>query len=247
MDFSTSQSEMETARRWIKESHSLVFFGGAGVSTASGIPDFRSENGLYHTMQTTRPPEYYFSRTFLEEDPDGFADFMRKMLDSINVEPSGAHIALAQLEQEGHLSTIITQNIDNLHQRAGSKQVLEVHGNMTKIYCPHCGYTMPSEEYRHAGAGRVICPVCGKLMRPNITLYEEMLDQTVFRKAMEAVAAADTLIVGGTSLVVYPAAGLIDLYRGDRLLLVNQGATSADQRANLVLHGNIAEILPSLL
>ncbi len=238
---------LEQAKQWVQESDHLVFFGGAGVSTASGIPDFRSENGLYHTMKgMAHAPEYYFSHEFSVEDPDGFAEFTRACIRSYQVKPSGAHLALAKLEEQGHLAAVITQNIDGLHQRAGSRNVLEVHGNMSDIYCPTCGYRMSAEEFLK-GEGRMVCPVCGKLMRPDVVLYGEGLNEQVFRKAMQAMDQADTVIVGGTSLVVYPAAGLLSDYRGHRLILINRDPTPADGEADLVIHGNIAEILPELV
>lgn len=237
---------LNRAREMIHQSKEMVFFGGAGVSTASGIPDFRSPNGLYHTMKDAKyAPEYYFSHEFSVEKPDEFADFVRTCLKSYEVEPSAAHVTLARWEARGLLSAVITQNIDSLHQKAGSARVYEVHGNMADIYCPACGYTMPTEEYL-AHTGRVVCPVCGKLMRPRVVLYGEALDATVFGRAMQAIAHADTLIVGGTSLVVYPAAGLVDLYHGHQLILINREPTPADDRADVVLHGDIAEILPAL-
>lgn len=235
------------AKEIIEESQSIVFFGGAGVSTASGIPDFRSPNGLYNQMKDAKyPPEYYFSHEFSVRDPDGFADFTRRCYESYQVEPSGAHIALAKLEEMGKLDCIITQNIDKLHQRAGSKRVLEVHGNMQDIYCPACGYRMNTEDFMK-GKGKVLCPVCGDYMRADVCLYGEVPNQRVFRQAIEAIGACRTLIVGGSSLVVYPAAGLLNYYRGHELILINREPTSADSRADLVLHGNIAEILPDLI
>ena len=237
---------MKKAKAWIKESSHIVFFGGAGVSTASGIPDFRSENGLYHTMKREHSPEYYFSHEFSIEDPDGFADFTRECITSYQVPPSGAHLALARLEQEGKLDAVVTQNIDSLHQRAGSKRVFEVHGNMARIYCPACGHHLPVEEFM-AGKGRALCPICGEIMRPDVVLYGEPLNEDVFLGAIQAIAKADTLIVGGTSLVVYPAAGLLNYYRGHQFILLNRDPTPADSRANIAIHGNIAEILPALV
>lgn len=237
---------MKKAKAWIKESAHIVFFGGAGVSTASGIPDFRSENGLYHTMKREHSPEYYFSHEFSVEDPDGFADFTRECIASYQVPPSGAHLALARLEQEGKLDAVVTQNIDSLHQRAGSKRVFEVHGNMARIYCPACGHHLPVEEFM-AGKGRALCPICGEIMRPDVVLYGEPLNEDVFLGAIQAIAKADTLIVGGTSLVVYPAAGLLNYYRGHQFILLNRDPTPADSRANIAIHGNIAEILPALV
>ncbi|WP_066923050.1 NAD-dependent protein deacylase [Murdochiella massiliensis] len=237
---------MKKAKAWVKDSSHIVFFGGAGVSTASGIPDFRSENGLYHTMKREHSPEYYFSHEFSIEDPDGFADFTRECIASYQVPPSGAHLALARLEQEGKLDAVVTQNIDSLHQRAGSKRVFEVHGNMARIYCPACGHHLPVEEFM-AGKGRALCPICGEIMRPDVVLYGEPLNEDVFLGAIQAIAKADTLIVGGTSLVVYPAAGLLNYYRGHQFILLNRDPTPADSRANIAIHGNIAEILPALV
>lgn len=237
---------MKKAKAWIKESAHIVFFGGAGVSTASGIPDFRSENGLYHTMKREHSPEYYFSHEFSVEDPDGFADFTRECIASYQVPPSGAHLALARLEQEGKLDAVVTQNIDSLHQRAGSKRVFEVHGNMARIYCPACGHHLPVEEFM-AGKGRALCLICGDIMRPDVVLYGEPLNEDVFLGAIQAIAKADTLIVGGTSLVVYPAAGLLNYYRGHQFILLNRDPTPADSRADIAIHGNIAEILPALM
>lgn len=237
---------MKKAKAWIKESSHIVFFGGAGVSTASGIPDFRSENGLYHTMKREHSPEYYFSHEFSVEDPDGFADFTRECITSYQVPPSGAHLALARLEQEGKLDAVVTQNIDSLHQRAGSKRVFEVHGNMSRIYCPACGHHMHVEEFM-VGKGRALCPICGEIMRPDVVLYGEPLNEEVFLGAIQAIAKADTLIVGGTSLVVYPAAGLLNYYRGHQFILLNRDPTPADSRADIAIHGNIAEILPALV
>ena len=241
-----AQEAMQQAREWVQNSSNIVFFGGAGVSTASGIPDFRSENGLYHTMKREHSPEYYFSHEFSVEDPDGFADFARECIDSYQVEPSGAHLALAELERQGKLQAVITQNIDSLHQRAGSRRVYEVHGNMARILCPACGYQMPTDEFMQK-KGHVACPKCGKTMRPDVVLYGEALPEDVFMGALRAISQAETLIVGGTSLVVYPAAGLIQYYRGHNFILINQEPTPADGQANIALHGNIAEILPALV
>lgn len=235
------------AKEIIRESKSIVFFGGAGVSTASGIPDFRSPDGLYNTMKdAAHPPEYYFSREFYLEDPDGFADFTRTCYKSYQVKPSAAHEALAKLEKMGKLDCVITQNIDKLHQRAGSKKVLEIHGNMQDIYCPSCGYRMDTQEFMKA-RGRVPCPVCGDNMRADVCLYGEVPNQSTFRQAVSAIAKCDCLIVGGSSLVVYPAAGLLNYYRGHKLILINREVTPADSRADLVLHGDIAKILPDLI
>lgn len=237
----------DQAREIIQASPSIVFFGGAGVSTASGIPDFRSPNGLYAQMRdAAHPPEYYFSHEFSMEDPDGFADFTRQCYASYQVPPSGAHLALAQLERAGKLKAIVTQNIDGLHQRAGSKTVYEVHGNMQDIYCPYCGYRMETEDFM-SRKGRVPCPRCGHDLRAKVVLYGEMLDQTILQKAVRAISSCQTLIVGGSSLVVYPAAGLLNYYQGSQLLLINRDPTPADGRANVVLHGDIASLLPELI
>lgn len=241
-----SDETMRKLQEIIRETDNIVFFGGAGVSTASGIPDFRSPNGLYH-QKTNRPypPEYYFSHEFCVSDPDAFADFTRECWRSYQVAPSGAHLQLAEWEKEGKLKAIVTQNIDGLHQRAGSKTVYEVHGNMHEIYCPHCGNTVPTEEFM-AGKGRFPCPKCGHNMRAAVTLYGEMLPEDDFTAAIRAIKQCRTLIVGGSSLVVYPAAGLIDYYRGKELILINFEPTPADARADYVLHGDISQILPQM-
>lgn len=230
----------------LKGSDDIVFFGGAGVSTASGIPDFRSENGLYNQKSDRPyPPEYYFSHEFTQEDPDGFADFCRECYRSYQVEPSGAHQVLAQLEKEGRLRALVTQNIDGLHQRAGSKHVLEVHGNMRDYYCPSCGRKVPAEDFL-AGHGRYPCPHCGGNVRPDVVLYGEALDQGTLFEAVQAIRNCQTLIVGGSSLVVYPAAGLVDFYNGNELILINYEPTPQDRRADYALHGDISKVLPAL-
>ena len=238
--------DLDTVRRIIHQAHHMVFFGGAGVSTASGIPDFRSPQGLYH-QKNNRPysPEYYFSHEFCCQDPDGFADFTRECWRSYQVEPSGAHLQLARWEAEGKLDCVVTQNIDGLHQRAGSHRVFEIHGNMRDIYCPHCGYEVDTETFME-GHGRFPCPRCGRPVRAAVTLYGEALPEEAFRQAMEAIAACDVLIVGGTSLVVYPAAGLIRYYQGHQLIMINQEPTVADGAADYLLHGDIAQLLPAL-
>ncbi len=239
-------SDFNQVKDVIANSDNIVFFGGAGVSTASGIPDFRSPNGLYN-MKSNRPypPEYYFSHEFCVNDPDGFADFTRECWRSYQVKPSGAHIQLAKWEEEGKLRAVVTQNIDGLHQRAGSHNVYEVHGNMHDIYCPHCGTTVETEVFMK-GKGRFPCPKCGHNMRAAVTLYGEMLPERTFTKAIEAIRACKTLIVGGSSLVVYPAAGLLNYYSGNELILINMEETAADSRADYVLHGDISKILPEL-
>lgn len=238
---------LEEVKAIIEDSDQIVFFGGAGVSTASGIPDFRSKNGLYNQKSDRPyPPEYYFSHEFSIDDPDGFADFTRECYQSYQVEPSGCHQALVDLEQRGKLQAIVTQNIDGLHQRAGSHNIYEVHGNMRDFYCPHCGHRVAREDFL-AGRGRYPCPKCGHNVRANVVLYGETLDQGVLYGALRAIQDCRTLIVGGSSLVVYPAAGLIDYYRGKELILINYDPTPQDRRANYALHGDISKIMPALV
>lgn len=239
-------SDFQTVKEIVSKSQDMVFFGGAGVSTASGIPDFRSPNGLYHKKNNRPyPPEYYFSHEFSMEDPDGFADFTRECWRSYQVQPSGAHIQLAKWEKEGKLRAIVTQNIDGLHQRAGNKNVYEIHGNMHDIFCPHCGNVVKTEKFMEE-KGRFPCKKCGHDMRAAVTLYGEMLPEIAFNKAIEAISSCQTLIVGGSSLVVYPAAGLLNYYKGKELILINMEQTPADSRADYVLHGDISKILPAL-
>ena len=232
--------ERETLQEWISASDNIVFFGGAGVSTESGIPDFRSVDGLYH-QQFQYPPETMLSHSFYASHTEEFFDFYRKKLLALWAKPNMAHRKLAELEQAGKLRAVITQNIDGLHQMAGSREVLELHGSVHRNYCQACGRFYPVEAVAEA-EGVPRC-ACGGVIKPDVVLYEEGLDSDTIRGAVDAIDAADLLIVGGTSLVVYPAAGLINYYRGTRLVLINLTATPYDSKADLVLHGWIGEIL----
>ena len=226
-------------KQMIADSENIVFFGGAGVSTESGVPDFRSVNGLYH-QQYAYPPEEIISHSFFVKNPEVFYQFYREKLMIQNVQPNSAHLRLAELEQEGKLKAIVTQNIDGLHQMAGSKMVLELHGSTHRYFCTRCKRSIP-EQVIMDGTGVPYCS-CGGCIRPDIVLYEEALDETVLRKAIYFIRNADMLIVGGTSLTVYPAAGLLDYYRGDKLVLINQTPTPLDQSANLVITEKIGAV-----
>jgi len=231
--------EVETLRRWIEESDNIVFFGGAGVSTESGIPDFRSVDGLYN-QKWAYPPETILSHTFFERDPEEFYRFYHEKLVIHGAEPNTAHKRLAELEREGKLKAVLTQNIDGLHQAAGSKEVLELHGSTHRCYCARCRKPYP-EEYINECKGVPRCS-CGGVVRPDVVLYEESLDEDVLTQSVRYIANADMLIIGGTSLAVYPAAGLINYYRGHKLVLVNRGATPRDSEADLIVRGNIGEV-----
>lgn len=227
----------------IENSNNIVFFGGAGVSTASNIPDFRSSTGLYNAETGQHyTPEYMLSHSFFRDHPDEFAKYYKKNLIYPDAKPNNAHIALAKLEERGKLKAVITQNIDGLHQSAGSKNVLEIHGNLTDYYCVKCkkeydlDYVLKTEGIDH-------CEECGGIVRPDVVLYEEPLNYDVFDRAIEAISNADVFIVGGTSLVVYPAAGLLRYYNGNKLILMNMEPTTQDGIANYVLHGDISKIL----
>lgn len=234
-----------TLKKWIEESDNVVFFGGAGVSTESGIPDFRSVDGIYR-QKYKYPPETIVSHTFLTRRPEEFFDFYREKMvaPAVASKPNKAHIKLAELEKAGKLKAVITQNIDSLHQAAGSKEVLELHGTVMKNYCEKCGKRYGVEAVTQS-AGIPKCE-CGGMIRPDVVLYEEGLDMDVMESAIQYIRKADVLIVGGTSLVVYPAAGLIRYYCGDKLVLVNLSETSQDSFANLVIHRKIGEVFSEL-
>lgn len=237
----------EKVRSILKESDNIVFFGGAGVSTASGIPDFRSATGLYNRKRNTGySPEYLLSHEFFAGHPGEFSDYVRENLIYEDAKPNGAHLALAELERRGKLKAVVTQNIDGLHQAAGSKVVYELHGNLTDYYCTRCRRPIDKELFLQ-GKGVTECPHCGGVVRPDVVLYGEGLDMNVFSAAMRAINKARTFIVGGSSLVVYPAAGLLNEYYGHELILLNQEATPADSRADYVLHGDISKLLPALI
>ena len=230
---------VKTLKKWIEESSNIVFFGGAGVSTESGIPDFRSVDGLYN-QQWKYPPETILSASFFARDPEEYYRFHREKLVIDGVQPNRAHKRLAELEAEGKLRSVITQNIDGLHQAAGSKNVLELHGSILRAYCCRCRRPYPAEKMNH-GTGVPRCE-CGGIIRPDIVLYEEPLDEDIMMRAIHDIRHADVLIVGGTSLNVYPAAGLIRYYRGHKLALVNLGETPYDSFADLVIHEKIGEV-----
>lgn len=238
---------MDTVREIIRKSDNIVFFGGAGVSTASGIPDFRSQGGIYkQKVQGELPTEYYFSHEFSVTDPDGFADFCRQNHHMHEVAPNGAHYALFELEKQGKLKAIVTQNIDGLHQKAGSTNVYEIHGNMRDYACPRCGHVVSTEDFM-AQKGAYPCPKCKTNVRASVVLYGESLPINDFDQSIAAIAKAKTLIVGGTSLVVYPAAGLVNFYKGNELILINRDPTPSDTRADYLLQGDISVILPELV
>ena len=227
-------------RALVQNARSIVFFGGAGVSTESGIPDFRSTDGLYH-QQWKYPPEVILSHTFYESNPEEFFRFYRAKLLSPNAKPNPAHYRLAQWEQEGRLTAVITQNIDGLHQAAGSHRVLELHGSVHRNYCQRCG-KFHSLDFILSTEGVPEC-ACGGVVKPDVVLYEEGLDQTVLEAAVKAIARSDLLIIGGTSLNVYPAAGLINYYRGDKVVLLNRSPVSRDLAADLVITDPIGQVL----
>lgn len=233
-------TERETLKQWLSESENIVFFGGAGVSTESKIPDFRSTDGLYN-QQYAYPPETILSHTFYMRRPEEFYRFYRNKMLFPDAEPNRAHKALAKLEQEGRLRAVITQNIDGLHQKAGSREVLELHGSVLRNYCTKCGKFYGLEAVLES-EGVPRC-TCGGVIKPDVVLYEEGLDQHTLQKAVYYISNADVLIIGGTSLTVYPAARLIDYYGGKKLVLINKSVTSMDSRADLVISGPIGEIL----
>lgn len=235
--------KLETLRQWTTESKRIVFFGGAGVSTESGIPDFRSVDGLYH-QQYAYPPETILSRSFFDADPAAFFRFYRQKLLHPDAQPNPAHLTLARWEAEGRLSAVVTQNIDGLHQAAGSKRVLELHGSVWRNRCMDCGRDYPL-SYVQAAEGIPRC-VCGGIVKPDVVLYEEPLDQRVAEEASRAIAAADLLIIGGTSLAVYPAAGLVRLFGGAHLAVVNKSPTPMDQAADLLIQDSIGRVLGEL-
>lgn len=234
------QQKKQQLKAWIADSHRIVFFGGAGVSTESGIPDFRSVDGLYH--QSYRfPPETILSHTFFLKQTEEFYRFYRDKMLPLDAKPNAAHRRLAALEQEGRLSAVITQNIDGLHQAAGSKQVLELHGSIHRNYCMTCGKAYPA-KYMLDSAGVPHCS-CGGLIKPDVVLYEEALNDDTVTAAVQAIRSCDMLIIGGTSLSVYPAAGLIRYYTGSRLVILNLSPTPADDQADLLLCGRIGDLL----
>ena len=237
----------ERLKKIIDGSDNIVFFGGAGVSTESNIPDFRSEKGLYKAQtEYGRSPEEMLSHSFFVNHTETFFDYYKKNLIYTEARPNKAHRALARLEAQGKLKAIVTQNIDGLHQKAGNKKVYELHGSTLRNYCMKChqfydlDYIM--DEY-HCKGGVPICPICGGIIKPDVVLYEEMLDEDTIDKAVSAISKADTLIIGGTSLVVYPAAGFVRYFRGSHLVLINKQETPYDSHADLVIHDSIGKVM----
>ena len=226
---------------WIKESEHIVFFGGAGVSTESGIPDFRSVDGLYH-QKFKYPPETMLSHTFYKTHTAEFYDFYRQKLIVHGAKPNAAHLRLAKLEREGKCKAVVTQNIDGLHQAAGSRTVYELHGSTLRNYCTRCG-KFYDVDFIANSTGVPRCTECGGIVKPDVVLYEEGLDEATMENAIKAISVADTLIVGGTSLAVYPAAGLLRYFRGETLVVINKQPTPADGMANLILNMPIGQAL----
>ena len=223
----------------LRQSSHIVFFGGAGVSTASDIPDFRSSNGLFsQKLNRNLSPEQLVSHTFFVHYPEEFFSFYKKNLVYPDAKPNACHIALARLEEMGKLDAVVTQNIDGLHQAAGSKTVYELHGSVLRNYCTRC-HASYDADFVLQSEGIPACSQCGGTIKPDVVLYEEGLDDTIIRQSIDAISHADTLIIGGTSLVVYPAAGLIDYFRGKHLVLINKSSTSADNKADLVINDSI--------
>ena len=236
-------TKLDTLREWVNSAQRIVFFGGAGVSTESGIPDFRSQDGLYN-QNYDFPPETILSASFFDTYPEEFYRFYRDKMLPLEAEPNAAHKTLARWEEEGCLSAVITQNIDGLHQKAGSKQVFELHGSVWRNRCRRCGKSY-SPEFIRDSAGVPRCD-CGGIIKPEVILYEESLDEDCLEGAIDALLRADLLIVGGTSLTVYPAAGLLRYYRGDKLVLINRDETPYDDEADLVLRDPIGQVFAQL-
>ncbi len=235
-----TDSDRETLRKWVEESRRLVFFGGAGVSTESGIPDFRSVDGLYH-QKYDYPPEEILSHSFFAKNPEEFFRFYWEKMIAEDAKPNAAHRALAKLEADGKLAAVVTQNIDGLHQMAGSRTVYELHGSVHRNHCLSCGKFYRLEDIP-VRSGIPRCD-CGGIIKPDVVLYEESLPEAEVDGAIRAIARADLLIVGGTSLTVYPAAGFLNYFRGKHLVLINQSATQMDARADLVIRDRIGEVL----
>ena len=236
-------NKLETLKTWVQESNRIAFFGGAGVSTESGIPDFRSVDGLYH-QKFDYPPETIISHSFYERNPAYFFRFYREKMLPLGFEPNITHKVLAKWEQEGKLLAVVTQNIDGLHQKAGSKNVYELHGSVLRNYCTRCGKCYSAEFVKNA-PGIPRCS-CGGIVKPDVVLYEEGLDEQTIAGSVKAIRSADMLIVAGTSLTVYPAAGLINYYRGNRLVLINRDETPYDGNADLVLHESLGDVFSQL-
>lgn len=236
--------EVQELQRIIDTYDNIVFFGGAGVSTESGIPDFRSTDGLYN-QEYDYPPETILSHTFFVRNPEEFYRFYRAKMLCLDAEPNAAHKKLAELEAAGKLKAVVTQNIDGLHQKAGSKKVLELHGSVHRNFCTKC-HAFYDAEYMLHTTGVARCSRCGGIIKPDVVLYEECLDDAVISESIDAITRAQVMIVGGTSLVVYPAAGLLQYFRGEKLIVINKGATSADRNADLVIQQPIGEVLSKI-
>lgn len=236
--------EINTLKNWVSECQNIVFFGGAGVSTESNIPDFRSVDGLYN-QEYDYPPETILSHHFFMQNTEEFYRFYRNKMLFPDAEPNKAHIALAKLEEAGKLKAVITQNIDGLHQKAGGKEVLELHGSVLRNYCMSCrSYFSLDDILSQSGVPKC---TCGDIIKPDVVLYEEGLDSSILERSIDYIRKADMLIVGGTSLTVYPAAGLIDYYSGDKLVLINKDKTARDNHADLVIHQPIGEVLGAVV
>ena len=236
------EERIEKLRELIKESKRIVFFGGAGVSTESGVKDYRSEDGLYHTVKEYGVnPERILSHNFFISNPETFYDFYRKYFLQENIKPNDAHYALAKLEKEGKLTAVITQNIDYLHQTAGSKNVLELHGTARVHYCMSCKTLYPVEKIKNERVPK--CDKCGDVIRPKVTLYEEALDEVTVDTAIDHINASDLLIIGGTSLAVYPAAAYLRYYKGKNIVLINKSETAFDGKATLIFRESIGKVL----
>lgn len=236
------KDQLETLRTWVEQSDNIVFFGGAGVSTESGIPDFRSTDGLYH-QQYDYPPETILSHSFFADNPREFYRFYRDKMLYLDAQPNAAHQKLAQLEKDGKLQAVITQNIDGLHQKAGSQRVLELHGSVLRNHCQKCGTPYGVDAIVHS-EGVPRC-TCGGIIKPDVVLYEEALDEDVLMQAVSAIRRAEVLIIGGTSLTVYPAAGLVRYYRGNKLVVINKTRLPMTG-ADLVIEGAIGQVMAEL-
>ncbi len=237
------ESQIKELAQILKESDNIVFFGGAGVSTESNIPDFRSAKGLWNEkLNINCTPEQLVSHTFYRKYPEACFEFYKSKLIYPDAKPNKAHITLAKLEELGKLKAVVTQNIDGLHQVAGSKTVYELHGSVLRNYCEDC-HSFYDEKYIINSDGIPVCSKCGGRVKPDVVLYEEALDNDIVSRAVNAISLADVLIIGGTSLMVYPAAGLIQYFNGSKLILINKTETSADRNADLVIHGAIGEVL----
>ncbi|MGP1587422.1 MAG: NAD-dependent protein deacylase [Treponemataceae bacterium] len=245
----SSITKIKIFQEIIDESKNIVFFGGAGVSTESGIPDFRSTSGLYN-QEWNYPPEIIISHSFFEQNTSEFFRFYCKKMISLNTKPNECHFKLAQLEKNGKLLAVVTQNIDGLHQIAGSKKVYELHGSVHRNYCLQCNHfenaSFIVDNHKKQSDGIPRCPKCNGIMKPDVVLYEENLNNSVIENSIKEISQADTLIIGGTSLIVYPAAGLVEYFRGKNLVIVNLNETKQNNRADLVIDEKIGEVFSKL-